>query len=272
MISIRLLTLRLLCGVAAILLLLQIRQGGEISRYLASYSAVGDAGTGATVLVDDDEDDITTLPAALQPSNFTQCCTKLSTNPKVLKSTWKTTCHTEQACENNTLYPFHSEEEKEFLETYIRFSAERAEHRRICQEAANELNPEVTWCKIKVRGSNNASRCVQELQSLSGNNGFGLPFFAVLARPESSILGHTSLNFSTSISRILLASPFRNPSIPRVAVTTEWEVEADPTTDYCSFPLTNSRFVASPRAGLRGGFNFCALPMELEIIKTHPSK
>lgn len=167
MVSVRLLAFWLICGVSASVLYLQIRQQQGAILRLGSWAGAGadaaavDASNNVTTIVieedDDDDDDISTLPAALRPSNFTRCCTKMTTNPKHVNNPYKATCHTEQACQENSLYPFHSEDEKQFLEKYQRGPAEKAKHKKICQEAVKELNPEVTWCKIKVRDSNNAN-------------------------------------------------------------------------------------------------------------------
>jgi len=162
----RLTFLRVFCGLAACGAFLQILQGAGISRGASRVkeeteavvlAAAISAGSSTNATIAEVEEDITKLPAALRPSNFTWCCTQLSTKTKQIRSPYYATCHTEQACENNTLYPFRSEYEKKFLEPYILPVADKADYRRICREAANELKPNVTWCKIEPSGDRNAS-------------------------------------------------------------------------------------------------------------------
>lgn len=122
-------------------------QGREASEEVVAAVPAGGMSNDAIV---QEKENIAELPAAIRPSNFTGCCSHLIKNLKLIGKHSHATCHTEQACENNTLYPFRSEEEKIFLERHY---PNAASHRRICREAANGLEPEVTWCKIKPRGN-----------------------------------------------------------------------------------------------------------------------
>ena len=150
----------MICGLTASALILQIQRGSVLLRRASNVSLyhhetmVTDAAlllyadfNNSTAAVSDDVVS-TQLPAALQPISFPSCCTQRSQDAKVLKDPWKLTCHTPQACVKNTLYPFQSEEERDFLQSYPYNSDSMTERRKTCKEAADRFNPEITWCKL----------------------------------------------------------------------------------------------------------------------------
>ena len=83
------------------------------------------------------------LPLALQPiTTAASCCPVLNRPPK--KPKCGEICHTPHAC-NNTLYPYSSYDEKEFLKP---MSTESKEGLRIrCNTRNGELHPPYQWCQ-----------------------------------------------------------------------------------------------------------------------------
>jgi len=88
------------------------------------------------------------LPEALEPTTFQGCCAiNYERMPQFDRDPWKSTCHTERACSNETLYPFSSAEEAAFLAKWKPVDVEVKQfHRQSCKAAADQLHLEATWC------------------------------------------------------------------------------------------------------------------------------
>ena len=82
------------------------------------------------------------LPLALQPVTTATCCPVLNRPPK--KPKCGEICHTPHAC-NNTLYPYSSHDEKEFLKPMSTGSKEGLRMR--CNARNGELHPPYQWCQ-----------------------------------------------------------------------------------------------------------------------------
>lgn len=80
------------------------------------------------------------LPEALQPVTLTGCCEDMGANM------FEQTCLTERACANDTLYPFTSVQQREEFQTWKPTNQEKQQHRRICQNATEQLTPRHSWC------------------------------------------------------------------------------------------------------------------------------
>jgi len=90
----------------------------------------------------------TTTPSALLESNYSGCCAvRYERMPQKFDGDqWKATCFTEQACSNESLYPFASAEEAAFLAQWQPTEKEKRLHRASCKAAADRLQLEATWC------------------------------------------------------------------------------------------------------------------------------
>lgn len=82
------------------------------------------------------------LPAALQPVTYQECCPLLTRPPK--KPKCGEICLTESAC-NNTLYPFNSVKEMEFLKPMATESKEGL--RGKCNKMNSMMEPPYQWCQ-----------------------------------------------------------------------------------------------------------------------------
>ena len=86
--------------------------------------------------------DYSKLPLALKPVTFNGCCPMLTRAPK--KPKCGEICLTQQAC-NNTLYPYQSEEEKNFLRPMATESKEGL--RAQCNKMNSKMHPPYQWCQ-----------------------------------------------------------------------------------------------------------------------------
>jgi hypothetical protein len=81
----------------------------------------------------------TGIPEALLPVTTSKCCGEGN-------NAYEQTCLTRRACENETLYPFTSLEEKNLLQLWTPRLKQKIEHRKRCVDANLELQPPTTWC------------------------------------------------------------------------------------------------------------------------------
>lgn len=88
--------------------------------------------------------DLSQLPLALQPVNVSseECCPMLNRPPK--KPKCGEICLTPHAC-NNTLYPYNSLAEKEFLKPML--DENKIGLRSQCNEMNSRMHPPYQWCQ-----------------------------------------------------------------------------------------------------------------------------
>lgn len=88
------------------------------------------------------QDIITALnytPEALLPVTFDKCCGEGATD-------YERVCLTEQACRNDTLYPFRSQQEKKMHSWWKPTREEKLKHLQTCQQANAQMQPPTKWC------------------------------------------------------------------------------------------------------------------------------
>jgi hypothetical protein len=105
------------------------------------------------------------LPHALQPVTFQQCCPLLTRTPK--KPKCGEVCLTGFAC-NNTLYPYTSVEEREFMKPMDVESKEVL--RDQCNEMNGRMHPPYTWCRQWLTDSIGMIRQNDDNSNKSGYN------------------------------------------------------------------------------------------------------
>lgn len=113
------------------------------------------------------------LPEALKPVTFEGCC-------GAGKNTWEQICLTEQACMNNSLYPFASLEEKAILEPWQPTEEEKRRHQKDCIVTSERIPP-MHWCNKR-----SSDRFMFGCSNYNMGGGSG-PYDRVLLFPRSQL-------------------------------------------------------------------------------------
>jgi len=117
------------------------------------------------------------LPDALQPVTYGGCCPKK-------EGRFMQTCLTEKACEDDTLYPFTSQQEADMFARYTPDGPDKLILQRRCDKANAQIRPPTTWCSNTTTSSRKKFPMGCSAFSMAGGSG---PYDRLLLFPSGKL-------------------------------------------------------------------------------------
>lgn len=135
------------------------------------------------------------VPPALEPAKFLHCCAKdYERHFEADGNKWEATCYVEQACGNDTLFPFASVEDAELLKKWVPTPSNQRLHRQQCKAAADQVLLEATWCRVNTttKGLFGSQKTTPEMFYPTGCSKYGMgpgsgPYDRLIVFPSAKL-------------------------------------------------------------------------------------